>query len=759
MGWVYAIEVVVTVLLLVLIFRHRREHPGVMLTVMYVICVLTSLGSAYMVWGAQYGNDGETWLHNVPWALVNAITIFMGGGDFDFAQTVAGNPSVGMMSVAYECSRLCALFTFGTVIVSLFTGNMMDRIRVMFRIGRYCSVVRVHFPEGTDASQVNDFVKTLGDGRDDSTLVSINRPNYYKDEDLGRRVRNLVFQESIADRAARKAQEVVDIRFSVNGVSVRTRLQGDRRSAWERAKAWCRKIGTMVVNGIKTTFNGIRRKKLSTVRCHDEDRRNPATQPETSPTVWPDVMMMDYDDVIARDYINRVFIPQEQRRIKGYPKEMIENPQTIVPMRMLIVGDLDGLGGQILRRVIMNAQRPSAAKSHTAFRLGSSSKHPSDGYPEITICTPRRDEMLGAYQGRYPMLDEFADIRYLDYGSGSEDLYALLKRSEEDGVPFEYVVVAGADSDRNSPIARDIRFYLAGLRSTLVLAQPHEPPIIAAYVEYEPQTEAIEDVESQTSQIQTDDISYFGSRSRLYALNGLRNGEMDRMARLINAFYCENDWKPKDEDGWRKLVENVEKEECEDWRTTSQFNRNSSRASAEFVGVEEAWLQKFCEIDIPGEAPEKKEKRVSLLIRRLEHMRWCAFYAAMGFTHMSDATCKRRCKQARDGKAYWRDALGKPKQVDKWSAKDCLKFARADTPDCLDSAYQHVCLTPWDKLKDEDELCNDLKNELKRDHLPIDDLPDFNFQEEDGIVLDLLKFYEELDKQEKEQSRKGKKHA
>lgn len=703
MGWVYALEAAVTVALMVLIFRRRRDHPGIMLIVMYVICVLTSLMAVYTVWGAEYGHNVAAWMHAVPWAVVNAITIFMGGGDFDFAQAFAGNPYVGPVSMAYECSRLCALFTLGTVIVSLFTGAMMDRLRVMFRIGRCRSVIRVHFPEHTDVSQINDFVKTLEGKTDDDTLVSINRPSYYQEEDLGRRVKNLVFQESIVDRAARKAQEVVDIRFGETGVSVDTRLRVEDES--------------------------------KVVPRHGGEQRDAE--------VKHDVIMMDYDDMVARDYIARVFIPEETRRIKGYSLDEIGDLRAIKPTKVLIIGDLAGLGGQILRRVVMNSQRPSEAESHATFRLGQSADNPSDVFPDITFCTFRKDETLGAYRGRYPMLDEFASIKYLDCGAESEELYNVLKESLEDGNPFDYVVVAGSDTIENSHVARDIRFYLVSHMKASDAEKQCGWPNIAAYAEEESLLAAVQGADvhnakpapsasrgkagaagqNESAGIQTADIKYFGSRSQLYALDGLKNGDMDHDARLINAFYCVEGGKHGKEEQWDDLIEEVKGKECEQWNGVSQFDRNSSRASAEFIEVQNAWRERL--LDIEG------KKNVDLRIMQLEHLRWCAFLAAMGFTPMSDDTCEKRFNMAHEGNAYWRNSFGTPEKVRKDSVKDCMKFARADTPDCLNSSYEHICLTPWDNLDYASDICNQLGGK---------NIAAYNFKENDYVVLSLLKF-------------------
>lgn len=703
MGWVYALEAAVTVALMVLIFRRRRDHPGIMLIVMYVICVLTSLMAVYTVWGAEYGRNVAAWMHAVPWAVVNAITIFMGGGDFDFAPAFANNPYVGPVSMAYECSRLCALFTLGTVIVSLFTGTMMDRFRVMFRIGRCRSVIRVHFPEHTDVSQINDFVKTLEGKTDDDTLVSINRPSYYQEEDLGRKVKNLVFQESIVDRAARKAQEVVDIRFGETGVSVDTRLRVEDES--------------------------------KVVPRHGGEQRDAE--------VKHDVIIMDYDDMVARDYIARVFIPEETRRIKGYSLDEIGDLRAIKPTKVLIIGDLAGLGGQILRRVVMNSQRPSEAESHATFRLGQSADNPSDVFPDITFCTFRKDETLGAYRGRYPMLDEFASIKYLDCGAESEELYNVLKESLEDGNPFDYVVVAGSDTIENSHVARDIRFYLVSHMKASDAEKQCGWPNIAAYAEEESLLAAVQGADvhnakpapsasrgkagaagqSESAGIQTADIKYFGSRSQLYALDGLKNGDMDHDARLINAFYCVEGGKYGKEEKWDDLIEEVKGKECEQWNGVSQFDRNSSRASAEFIEVQNAWRERL--LDIEG------KKNVDLRIMQLEHLRWCAFLAAMGFTPMSDDTCEKRFNMAHEGNAYWRNSLGTPEKVRKDSVKDCMKFARADTPDCLNSSYEHICLTPWDYLDHASTICNKLDGKKTCT---------YDFKKNDYVVLSLLEF-------------------
>lgn len=137
-----------------------------------------------------------------------------------------------------------------------------------------------------------------------------------------------------------------------------------------------------------------------------------------------------------------------------------------------------------------------------------------------------------------------------------------------------------------------------------------------------------------------------------YRLDSVDVRGMDRTAMILNHVYCGG---PSPE---------------EDWRHCDAFSRASCRAAVDFfpaflkaanVTAEEATAGKW------SPAPDVMEN-----LCRTEHLRWCAFYLAMGYTPMSEAEFTSRCEQYRRG--------------------EITRIAKnADD-------QTHACLVPWDQL-------------------------------------------------------------
>ena len=84
--------------------------------------------------------------------------------------------------------------------------------------------------------------------------------------------------------------------------------------------------------------------------------------------------------------------------------------------------------------------------------------------------------------------------------------------------------------------------------------------------------------------------------------------------------------------------------------------------------------------------------------------------------------------------------------------KNCMKFARADTPNYRFSHYEHICLVPWDELPEKGEECAKVQAEFKprffKDHageVKESDFQTFDFQKLDEIVLSLMAELEKAD--------------
>ena len=671
---IYLIMALVTVGLLYWIYKlGRKREQGITLLVMFVLCFITSMTGITM---AQASNGVP---RNLFWSLINSLTMFTGGGGSSFGgDDLLVSPQVmDYMNTWYQCTRLCTLFASLVAIISLFTGNLWDRLRNILRIRPYKKVVRVFFDDKSNTALIRSFVNSVqaDELKQTDTLVSVDKTDYYASEESGLQNPNLIFQDSIAAREAKKANQMVTIRFKDDSVSVDTDL-------------------------IEPDTGKGGKGDVDMIATHD-------------------VVRMDYDTLVARNYINTVFVPVQCRRIEAYPLKTVADLQMLQPVRVLIIGDLDGLGGQILRRVIMNSQMPYAA------------------IPDIDFCSPRLDSTLGAFSNRYPTLLDYANVEYHGMDLGGSEFYALLDASAQTGSHYDYVVVATADKTVNLNIANEVHFHLTMLMGPSQVGGIEPMVRIAAFAD-DPQKTTPEKSENTVDVEDMKRISFFGQDAQLYSLDALQNSQIDRCARLINAFYCgvNIDSSTGDPDASPQVRKT--------WRECKQFDRNSSRASAEFINVEQHWKNRFEELGLSADD-------VKMRIVQLEHKRWCAFFATEGFRPMSYETLHARYAYAYAGNAEEINVDGGIKDVTV-TPKNCMKFARADTPNYRFSHYEHICLVPWDELPEKDEECAKVQAEFKprffKDHageVKESDFQTFDFQKLDEIVLSLMAELEKAD--------------
>lgn len=139
----------------------------------------------------------------------------------------------------------------------------------------------------------------------------------------------------------------------------------------------------------------------------------------------------------------------------------------------------------------------------------------------------------------------------------------------------------------------------------------------------------------------------------------LKTDALDQRAMALNYSYCGN----------------TARTPSEEWQHCDYFSRLSSRASADFAEA----MAYAAGLD-PEAFPENWKPEEALLenLAKTEHLRWCAFHYAMGFTAMSFEEFDQRCKQFVEEQ----NTTGKGKiRV----GKD-LKTRR------------HICLVSWDML-------------------------------------------------------------
>lgn len=137
-----------------------------------------------------------------------------------------------------------------------------------------------------------------------------------------------------------------------------------------------------------------------------------------------------------------------------------------------------------------------------------------------------------------------------------------------------------------------------------------------------------------------------------YRLDGVDVRGMDRAAMVLNHVYCGG---PSPEADWEK---------CD------PFSRASCRAAVDFFPA----LLKAANVT-PEQAQAGSwppDPQILENLSRTEHLRWCAFYLAMGYRPMGDAEFSRRCEQYRRG--------------------EVSRIARNT------QGKTHACLVPWEQL-------------------------------------------------------------
>ena len=159
--------------------------------------------------------------------------------------------------------------------------------------------------------------------------------------------------------------------------------------------------------------------------------------------------------------------------------------------------------------------------------------------------------------------------------------------------------------------------------------------------------------------------------TKIYTRSFLSAEEADRNAILLNSTY-----------------DNSDRSDWDKWVACDSFSKMSSRASAEF-------LPAF--IHISGSNREEMLKgewnpspELQQVLGETEHLRWCAFHYAMGYTPMSreqfEANAETWAKLQQEG------------------SERKIKIAK-DT-----QARRHACLVPWTELDELSELENKLTN-------------------------------------------------
>ncbi|MDL2225126.1 hypothetical protein LJC20_02825, partial [Eubacteriales bacterium OttesenSCG-928-M02] len=259
---------------------------------------------------------------------------------------------------------------------------------------------------------------------------------------------------------------------------------------------------------------------------------------------------------------------------------------------------------------------------------------------------------------RYPGLPNTCSIQYHEMDVESPSFSQLL---EEQGAKYRYVVLALNDDGVNLDTAQAL--------STWYARQQLPPPPMAVAVR--------QNVEFPAPQPHT---IFFSQRHRIYSDAFLVRGDLDRMAVAVNGVYAAGLTDSTHVDGTPASSQAL-------WDGLSDFHRESSRASADFIPAM---------LHLAGVTPQQLAQAdrlpvsdaMALTLAETEHRRWNAFHYTMGYTAMDVEHMRTLAHR--------------------------LQSQGADPSRCRqdDATKTHICLVPFEALSTVSQNYNALMEEL-----------------------------------------------
>ncbi len=250
------------------------------------------------------------------------------------------------------------------------------------------------------------------------------------------------------------------------------------------------------------------------------------------------------------------------------------------------------------------------------------------------VFSPCVESETGYLTAAYPGLLASQDICFMNRDAKSRDFYEYLASHRSS---LRYVVICTGDPARDAEIFSDVTQYLLQIRCHPAVCRCQSREILFA-----------EDPEKAVE-------------ARRVFTEEAFSGASDRLARIINHSYV-NDPSVSEEAAWK---------ECD------YFGRESSRAAADFSPAFLKMTGKT-EKEVRDGAWDVLSDLQRENLARTEHLRWCAFYEAMGFSEMSLEVVRER------GEVYRREK--------EQFGSSSLRI----TKDL--SCRLHACLCPYDAL-------------------------------------------------------------
>jgi hypothetical protein len=235
----------------------------------------------------------------------------------------------------------------------------------------------------------------------------------------------------------------------------------------------------------------------------------------------------------------------------------------------------------------------------------------------------------------YPALNLCCKLKFKGFDVRDKDFFKLLNENYD----MDYIVVALNDDEENKKTALDIRLHYE--RKNKIL------PFIAVFEK----NGSLHEVK------QNERIFVFGNQEEIYKESVIIREKADIMAKTVNDVY-------KKMYGGRS------------WKEIDWITQESNRAAGDFIPAM-LILAKLGENDVLSKDALTEDGKTAEILAQTEHLRWMAFYTAMGYSPISIDEMRQRFDTYRGEK----------------NSRDHLDFCRRDT-----KARLHVCLASWDEL-------------------------------------------------------------
>lgn len=246
----------------------------------------------------------------------------------------------------------------------------------------------------------------------------------------------------------------------------------------------------------------------------------------------------------------------------------------------------------------------------------------------IKVFDPSGRNTDGFFRTRFASLIENFDISFENHDGRSRELAQYLENNID---KLRYIAVAVGDDKTGREIAMNILEFMRGRGVKLPVYQCLSNSIAKYELGRLVESHSLDDA----------DVLY--------------GGEMDDLAKRLNHHYMGNKASAK-----------------KNWADCRYFDRMSSRASADYLAALLTKLGLDGDKELTPEALENLAKS--------EHLRWCAFYYASGYTKMDLDTFRAR------GERLSEDSF--------------IRMAK-DT-----ELKRHACLVPWEELDEISEIEN-----------------------------------------------------